>query len=63
MIAGGAVPDEVETAERLELAAPVTVRVWVAPGSGHTRALADHRAEWTSRVVGFLDGALATSEG
>ncbi len=63
VIAGGAVPDEVETAERLELAAPVTVQVWVAPGSGHTRALADHRAEWTSRVVGFLDGALATSEG
>ncbi|MCU0265502.1 MAG: alpha/beta fold hydrolase [Actinomycetia bacterium] len=61
LVAGGAVPDEVDTAERLAAAAPDRVVVWVAPGSGHVRALDDHPEEWAAQVTGFLDTAFATA--
>lgn len=58
LVAGGAEPDEVTTARRLAAVAPDRVAVWVAPGSGHVRALADHPDQWAAEVIGFLDPVL-----
>lgn len=58
LIAGGDVPDEVSASEWLHEASPESVEVWVAPDSGHTRALDDHPDEWAERVTSFLDDAL-----
>ena len=40
-------------------AAPDRVEVWDVPDAGHTRALHEHPQEWSARVVGFLEDALA----
>lgn len=61
LVAGGAVPDEVATARRLATVAPDRVAVWVAAGSGHVRALADHPDEWAAEVIGFLGPVLQES--
>lgn len=39
-------------------ASPSTVQLWELPDTPHTGGLSTHPQEWTSRVVGFLDGAL-----
>jgi uncharacterized protein len=63
IIAGGAVPDEPVAARWFQAAAPASVRVWVAPGAGHTAALATHPAAWQARVTTFLDAALRPAGG
>ncbi|GEN78520.1 hypothetical protein AFE02nite_02540 [Actinotalea fermentans] len=40
-------------------AAPGRVEVWDVPDVAHTRALDEHPQEWATRVVGFLEDALA----
>ena len=58
IIAGGGVSDEPTAARWFRAASPSSVQVWVAPGAGHTGALAAHPGEWQARVTGFLDAAL-----
>jgi fermentation-respiration switch protein FrsA (DUF1100 family) len=58
LIAAGDVEDEHLVAQRLQTAAPVSIEVWVVPGSGHTGGLDTAPAEWERRVVDFLDTAL-----
>lgn len=58
IIAGGAVPDEPVAARWFRSAAPATVRIWVAPGAGHTAALAAEPRAWETRVTSFLATAL-----
>jgi uncharacterized protein len=59
IIAGGGVSYEPTAAQWFRAASPSSVQVWVAPGAGHTGALAAHPAEWQARVTGFLDAALS----
>jgi dienelactone hydrolase len=63
IIAGGAQPDEPVAARWFQAAAPASVRVWVAPGAGHTAALATDPAAWQARVTTFLDAALRPAGG
>jgi len=58
IIAGGAVGDEPVAARWFRAASPATVRVWVVPHAGHTRALATAPRAWEAHVIGFLDAAL-----
>ena len=51
--------DEIAVVQRVQAAAPSTVQVWALPRSTHTQGFADQPDEWTSRVGGFLDSALA----
>ena len=59
LIAAGDVPDEGSVAARLAAVDPARVQVWVVPGAGHVSALRTAPADWRTRVVGFLNGALA----
>jgi dienelactone hydrolase len=58
LIAGGAMPDELNAARYIQAGAPRSVQVWVAPGAGHVGALSAHPDEWGQRVTAFLDAAL-----
>ena len=58
IIAAAAVPDEPVAARWFQAAAPASVRVWVAPGAGHTGALAAQPGAWEARVTAFLARAL-----
>lgn len=62
LIAAGDVPDEQHAAKALRAAAPDSVQVWVVPGADHTGALQTAPQEWESRVIGFLDTALAAPD-
>lgn len=59
LIAAGDIPDEPRAARFIRDSSPDTVEVWVAPNSSHTDALRNHPEEWETRVVAFLDNALA----
>jgi uncharacterized protein len=37
---------------------PSTTQLWELPDTPHSKAIWEHRGEWTSRVVGFLDSVL-----
>jgi dienelactone hydrolase len=39
-------------------AAPASTGLWALPDTPHTKGLAEHRTQWTTRVTGFLDRAL-----
>ena len=58
LIAGGKAIDEPQAVAYLRTAAPDRVRTWTVPGAAHTKGLATATAEWTSRVIEFLDRAL-----
>lgn len=58
LIAAGDVTDEPLAARWIARASPTSVRVWVAPGTGHTDALRTHPDAWEQRVTTFLRGAL-----
>ena len=58
LIAGGATPDEGRAARFIQSASPRTVEVWVVPGAGHTRGLAESPVQWAARVSEFLNQAL-----
>lgn len=49
---------EEATNRRYRDASPGTVDLWELPDTGHTAALATHRAAWTSRVTAFFDRTL-----
>jgi pimeloyl-ACP methyl ester carboxylesterase len=59
LIAAGTDPDEQAAAGRLRAGNESRVQEWVVAGSRHTGGLATRPQEWESRVVGFLDAALA----
>ena len=61
LVAAGDVETEGLAAERLSEAAPDLVEVWTVPGAGHTQGLRTDPAEWSRRVVAFLDDALGGS--
>lgn len=63
LIAAGLVPDEAAAGRWIQQAASGSVRLWVAPGAGHTGALATDPGAWTSRVIGFLNQALDVANG
>ena len=50
---------EGEQAAWYAAAAPERVEIWDVPDVAHTRALDEHPDAWTTRVVGFLEDALA----
>lgn len=58
LITGGRVADEGYAAARLRAAAPSLVEIWTVPEAGHIGGLRADPAEWETRVVGFLGGAL-----
>ncbi len=49
---------EAKYGERYAEAGGRSVTLWAPASAEHTRALAENRAEWEQRVVGFLDDAL-----
>jgi dienelactone hydrolase len=59
LVTAGQLPDEGRAAESFRSAAPDRVTVWEVPDASHTGGLATAPREWESRVVGFLDAALA----
>jgi dienelactone hydrolase len=52
---------ELAANERMQAAAPSSIQLWNLPDTAHTGALGERPAEWESRVIGFLDAALAPS--
>ena len=58
IVAAAAAPDEPVAARWFQAAAPASARVWVAPGAGHTGALAAQPGVWEARVTAFLARAL-----
>ncbi len=44
--------------DTLRTAAPDGVQTWTVPGVSHVDGLATAPAQWTTRVIGFLDQAL-----
>ena len=63
LITAGKVDTERLAADYIERAAPGAVEIWTVPGAAHTGGLRTARAEWTSRVLGFLDAALGQVSG
>jgi hypothetical protein len=63
LVTAGEVPDERLAALRLRAAAPDRVEVWTVPGAEHTGGLSSAPDAWRTRVVEFLDDALATGAG
>ena len=63
LIAAGSVADEAQAARYFRDGSPDSVKVWVAPGTGHTDALDTYPDEWEARVIAFLDRALAVGRG
>ena len=62
-IEGPAINRFILFAQRLESAAPGSVRHWVVPAAGHTAALDVAPREWERRVVRFLDEAVGRRTG
>ena len=62
LITAGTMPDEAHAARSFRSAAPGRVRTWNVPGAAHTRGLATAPTEWSTRVLGFLDTALAAGD-
>lgn len=58
LITAGDVATETLAAQHIRRGSPDTVQIWLAPDTGHTRALATHPGEWEQRVTGFLSAAL-----
>jgi uncharacterized protein len=58
LVAGGRVPNEVETSRLYRDAAGAGVELWEIPDAGHTGGRRTHPAEYEQRTVGFLDRAL-----
>jgi uncharacterized protein len=52
---------ELTLTRHLHHAAPQTTQVWEQVATAHTQGLATHPAEWTARVLGFLDAALSST--
>jgi pimeloyl-ACP methyl ester carboxylesterase len=59
LITAGNEPDETQAAAYLRGAAPDRVQVWRVAGASHTHGLVAQPSEWTTKVVTFLDQALA----
>jgi uncharacterized protein len=59
LIAGGDTASETVAGEWFEQTSPDSVELWVVPGAGHTAGLATMPAEWETKVIRFLDEALA----
>lgn len=60
LIIGGRAYDEASAAQHIA-AGNSNVTIWAVPDAGHIQGLAVAPEEWQSRVVGFLDRALADS--
>jgi uncharacterized protein len=60
LVAGAAAQEEPRAGRHIASGSPDTVALWVVPETGHTAALATHRAEWDRRVAAFLTAALDT---
>jgi uncharacterized protein len=58
LIAAGQGVDEPQAVAYLRTAAPDRVQTWTVPGASHVHGLATAPAQWTTRVIGFLDQAL-----
>jgi fermentation-respiration switch protein FrsA (DUF1100 family) len=58
LIAAGKGVDEPEAVAYLRTAAPDRVQTWTVPGASHVHGLATAPAQWSIRVIGFLDQAL-----
>ncbi len=58
LIAAGKGVDEPQAVAYLRTAAPDRVQTWTVPGASHVHGLATAPAQWTTRVIGFLDRAL-----
>ncbi len=58
LIAAGQGVDEPQAVAHLRTAAPDRVQTWTVPGASHVHGLATAPAQWTTRVIGFLDQAL-----
>ena len=58
LIAAGKGVDEPQAVAYLRTAAPDRVQTWTVPGASHVHGLATAPAQWTTRVIGFLDQAL-----
>ena len=58
LIAAGRGVDEPQAVAYLRTAAPDRVQTWTVPGASHVHGLATAPAQWTTRVIGFLDRAL-----
>ncbi len=54
---------EIDFIRHLQRAAPATVSTWEMPDTEHTGGLDTHPAEWTARVVSFLDATLVAGQG
>ena len=63
LVTAGTVPDEARAAAYFRSAAPQRVRTWDVAGASHTGGLATSSADWSTRVLGFLDAALALPGG
>ncbi len=59
LIAGGNIPDEATAGRYFRSASPATVEPWVVPGAGHPAGLFTEPVGRETRVMGFLDRALA----
>jgi len=49
---------ELTLTRHLHAAAPQTTQLWEPANTAHTQGLATHPAQWSARVLGFLDAAL-----
>ena len=63
LVTAGTMPDEARAAGYFRSAAPQRVRTWDVAGASHTGGLATSPADWSIRVLGFLDSALAIPGG
>jgi hypothetical protein len=61
LIAGGAVETERHALDFIRGSHSEAVQTWTVPGAGHVQALTVAPAEWETRVIAFLAGALADS--
>jgi dienelactone hydrolase len=59
LIAGGAVADERYALAHIAGSSTSNLTTWIVPGAGHTEGLDRLPAEWTTRVISFLDFELA----
>jgi pimeloyl-ACP methyl ester carboxylesterase len=53
--------DEIDGDRSYRDASPGNVQLWELPDTAHTQGLTQHRADWETRVVAFLDRALAAT--
>jgi dienelactone hydrolase len=59
LITAGEQPDEAHAAEWIRQQSKRNVDIWTVPGAGHVAGLAAAPEEWETRVIAFLDEALA----